>query len=66
MNIFKKIAKTYGVSKNDVLRDIQKAIDEAWATEDVDTKKYQNQLFPDGKPTPEELINILAQLSSMY
>ena len=66
MNIFKKIAKTYGVSENDVLKDVQEAIDEAWATEDVNTKKYQKQLFPGGKPTPEELINILVQLSSTY
>ena len=44
----------------DVCSNIQEAIDAAWATDDLSAKKAREALFPQGKPTPEEFVAVLA------
>lgn len=51
----KETAKAHGVSYAEVYREIQASIDEAWDTDDLAAMKLQREMFPDGKPTPEEL-----------
>lgn len=43
-----------------VRREIQAAIDAAWDTDDLGALKLQRELFPNGKPTPEEFIVVVA------
>lgn len=59
-NIFQAIAKQYGTTPEEVRREIQASIDEAWSTADLAVMKRQRELFPDGKPTPEQFILTLA------
>ena len=40
--------------------DIQEAINTAWASEDPSAKKMREELFLQGKPTPEAFIAVLA------
>lgn len=54
-------ADRFGQSPEDVRREIQAAIDAAWDTEDPDAMKLQEDLFPDGKPTPEQFISTVAK-----
>jgi hypothetical protein len=55
----KKIAKQDNVSEEEVRREIQNAIDQAWETKTV----LQAVLFPDGKPDPETFLERLAQIA---
>lgn len=45
-----------GISYADCRKEMAAAIDEAWATTDPAAKARQDQLFPGGKPTPEQFI----------
>ena len=55
----KKVAKQDNVSEEEVRREIQNAIDQAWETKTV----LQAVLFPDGKPDPETFLERLAQIA---
>lgn len=57
----KATAKHYGVSVEEVRREIQASIDEAWRTNSLSAMKLQREMFPDGKPIPEEFI-VITQL----
>ncbi len=59
-NVFRVIAKQYGTTPKEVYREIQAAIDEAWDTDDLAVMKQQRELFPNGKPTPEQFLLTLA------
>lgn len=62
--IYKKVAKEYGVTVAEVKRDMQAAIDAAYMNPDTDeiTAAYQNRVPRKGEvPTPEELIKYAAQ-----
>ena len=39
---------------------MQAAIDTAWASEDVETRRLQDSLFPEGRPTPERFVAKIA------
>lgn len=54
-------ADHFGETPEDVRREIQAAIDAAWNTEDPDAMTLQRELFPDGKPTPEQFIATVAR-----
>lgn len=54
-------ADHFGEAPEDVRREIQAAIDAAWDTEDPAAMTLQRELFPDGKPTPEQFIATVAK-----
>lgn len=54
-------ADRFGQSPEEVRREIQAAIDAAWGTDDLAAMKLQRELFPDGKPTPEQFISTVAK-----
>ena len=55
----KKVAKQDNVSEEEVRREIQNAIDQAWEAKTV----LQAVLFPEGKPDPETFLERLAQIA---
>ena len=57
LEIFEKIAANNNVSVNEVIEEINKAIDLAWSK---NPKNVLNPLFENGKPTAEEFIIKLA------
>ena len=59
--LFKKIATHHGVSVDEVVRDMQDTIDATWHNPDSEAKKNQQKLFPNGKPTVEEFIRVMAK-----
>lgn len=54
-------ADHFGQTPEEVRREIQACIDEAWNTDDLAAMKLQRELFPDGKPTPEQFIATVAK-----
>lgn len=58
--LYQDIANRFGTTPEEVRREIQASIDEAWATDDPEIKARQNELFPNGKPTAEQVILTLA------
>lgn len=54
-------ADHFGEAPEDMRREIQAAIDAAWDTEDPAAMTLQRELFPDGKPTPEQFIATVAK-----
>lgn len=54
------VAIGVGKTREQVCADIQAAIDAAWESESVEAKGLQKRLFPNGKPTPEEFIAVMA------
>ena len=54
-------ADHFGEAPEDVRREIQAAIDAAWDTEDPAAITLQRELFPYGKPTPEQFIATVAK-----
>lgn len=59
--LFLELAQKRGVSPAAVRKEIQKAIDEAWECQDPGVRWKQLQLFPTGKPTPEQFIAQVAR-----
>lgn len=62
--VYKQVAKKYGVSVDDVKREIQAMINDAWSNPPDDggvTQAYQRQVPCRGEvPTPDELIRYAA------
>lgn len=44
-------------------KEMQKAIDEAWMNPTEEQKLFQEQYFPNGKPTVEELIKTVSAIA---
>ena len=59
--LIKQIAAQHGDSVDEVVRDLLAAIDAAWDNPDPAARAKQRQLFPGGKPTVEEFINVTAR-----
>ena len=59
-NIIRHIAKQEGVSEQEVLVEMQKAIDAGYNAPDPAVQAYWASMPFKGKPTPEELIVYLA------
>lgn len=54
--VIRTVAQREGIPPAEVRQKIQESIDEAWACQDPGVRWKQLQLFPEGKPTPEEFI----------
>lgn len=70
MKIFKEMkgsiavgetASRFGETTDHVRQDMQAALDAAWDTDDLAAMKLQREFFPDGKPTLEQFIVIIAK-----
>jgi len=59
--IFEQIAAQHGVSVTEVIREIQIAVDAAWDNSDPAIRTRQRTLFPNGKPSVEEFIRVIAE-----
>ncbi len=53
----------YGKSEDEVRQEMQIALDSAWDTSDPEAKRFQTEIFPDGKPSLEEFIAKLAEMA---
>jgi len=62
-NIIKQLAQQHGVAVDEVTRDIQAAIDDAWNNPDPAIRERQRKLFPKGKPTVSEFIRVMTAYS---
>ena len=51
------VAKQYGVSADEVRKEMQAAIDAAWNSPDPAVRAKQRELFPNGKPSIEAFIH---------
>ena len=58
--ILDQVASKYGITIFEAIADMQKVINEAWTGFDEATLKKQKELFPHGKPTPDEFIRTIA------
>lgn len=58
--IIRHIAKQEGISEQEVINEMQKAIDEGFNNPDPSVQAYWAQMPFKGKPTPRELILYLA------
>ena len=59
-----RVAELSGKSEAEVRRDMQTAIDAAWASADPAAQQRQRELFPEGKPTVERFMaKCAAQIS---
>lgn len=58
--VIRQVAEQQGLSTAEVRREMQLALDEAWATADHGAQQRQHELFPDGKPSLEQFIMTLA------
>lgn len=56
-----KTSKLLKISK-DMKPEMEQALDEAWNTDDPAINDLHQELFPDGRPTPEEFILAIATL----
>ena len=61
-DVIKEMAKKHGVSEVEIRESICEAIEVAWNTLDPETKRQQRELFPRGKPSPEEFICVVANM----
>lgn len=60
-SVIKKTAKIHGVTPEKCRRDMQEAIDEAWANSGNGTTEAWRRYFPSGKkPSVEEFILVLS------
>lgn len=64
---FEKIAKSEGISVNEVKQEIQKAIDDAIQSDDPAVQAYWKKMKYKGeKPTPEEVVLYIARQVKAY
>ena len=59
--VIRRTADHFGESELQIRKDMQEALDAAWATDDPAAKKLQEELFPDGKPSLEQFIVTLGR-----
>ena len=60
-SLFEQIAAKNGVSVGEVVREMQIALDATWDHPDPAARKNQLKLFPNGKPSVEEFIRVMAK-----
>ena len=58
----RRVAAAEGVSYVEMQSEIRKVIDAAWESTDPAAKARQQMLFGDRKPTPEEFIELMANM----
>jgi len=59
--LIKQIAQRHGVSVDEITRNIQAALDEAWNNPNPIIRDRQRELFPNGKPAAGEFIRVMAK-----
>ena len=62
MNIIERVAKEHNDSTENVKREMEYAIDQAFSNNDPKVQRRLNEYFPDGKPTAEEFIQKLSNI----
>ena len=60
-DLLQQIATRYGVSVRELVWDMQAVIDATWDNPDPMARAKQRRLFPDGKPSIEEFIRVMAE-----
>lgn len=60
-DIIQKVADNNDATRQEVYKEMQRAINAAWNTTDELASKRQKQLFPNGKPTVEEFTAVIAK-----
>ena len=53
------VAAARGLTADEVAREIQAAIDEAWISQEG--RELRERLFPDGKPDPEQFLATISR-----
>ena len=56
-----RTARAAGMTVKELRQQIQGMIDSIWSREDPVTREMRQQLFPNGKPTPELFISCTAK-----
>ena len=64
MNIIERVAKEHNESIENVKREIEYAIDQAFSNNDPKVQRKLKKYFPNGKPTAEEFIEKLSNIMS--
>ena len=59
--LLEQIAAQNGVSVDDVAREMQSTIDATWNNPDPTARESQRKLFPNGKPSIDEFILVVAR-----
>ena len=59
-SMLEQIAQLHGVSVDEVVREMQAAIDAAWNSPVIAIQEQQRKLFPRGKPSVGEFILVMA------
>lgn len=59
-DVYQEIAMSHGVSACEVRQEIQRTIDAAWNSADPEVREKQRSLFPKGKPSVEEFIDVIS------
>lgn len=62
--VINQLAKDKGLSPNEILDEIQNAIDATWESPNGAEKRAK--LFPEGKPSPELFLMRLALMTENY
>lgn len=64
LDVIEMVAKQHGVSKAEVRREMELAIESARENPDPDAQAYFTELFGDRTPTPEEFIKKVSKIAS--
>ena len=64
MNIIERVAKEHNESPENVRREMEYAIDQAFPNNDPKVQRKLNEYFPDGKPSVEEFIEKISNVIS--
>ncbi|MGI6152192.1 MAG: sporulation initiation factor Spo0A C-terminal domain-containing protein [Christensenellales bacterium] len=63
--LYDDVAKEYGVLPDELREEMQETIDASWNNDDENIARVQRRLFPNGKPTVEEFIKVMALVVSL-
>lgn len=64
LDVIEMVAKQHGVSKAEVRREMEFAIESARDNPDPEAQEYFTELFGDRTPTPEEFIQKVSKVAS--
>ena len=64
MNIIERVAKEHNENSENVRREMEYAIDQAFSNNDPKVQRKLNEYFPNGKPTVEEFIEKISNVIS--
>ena len=61
MNIIERVAKEHNESPENVRKEMEYAINQAFSNNDPQIQRKLNEYFPNGKPSVELFINIITK-----